>query len=58
MLSEQILEEVGAGAQDLIEELGEEREVPLGEWESPIFLGFVRYQLAEAHKYAPPPPLR
>ncbi|EIW64990.1 uncharacterized protein TRAVEDRAFT_62337 [Trametes versicolor FP-101664 SS1] len=48
-LSEQILEEVGAGAQDLIEELGEERETPLGEWETPIFLGFVRYQLAEAH---------
>ncbi|KAI0374549.1 hypothetical protein BV20DRAFT_1033344 [Pilatotrama ljubarskyi] len=46
------LKEVLAGSDDLITELQEERTEPLNEQEYSLFLGFVRYQLAQAYTYA------
>ncbi|KAI0666286.1 hypothetical protein C8Q78DRAFT_1083223 [Trametes maxima] len=44
----QLLEEMRAGSDELLKVLFEERRTPLNEAENALFLGFVRYQLAEA----------
>ncbi|KAI0358986.1 hypothetical protein OH77DRAFT_1420503 [Trametes cingulata] len=43
------LREVLVGSNELVEELQKERKEPLGEEEYSLFMGFVRYQLAQAY---------